>query len=80
LNLKALTILLGNKESVEKAFEGELNWAELEGYRACSVRKDYNIGGYLSPEENWPQIISEIATGMKKLISALNPMLTQVKL
>lgn len=80
LNLKALTVLLQNKEAVEKVFEGELNWAELEGFRACSIRKDYNIGGYLSPEENWQHIISEVAVGMKKLIGALNPLLSQVKL
>lgn len=68
-NLKILNQLMANKESIESSFERKLNWADLEGYRVCSVRFDIE-GGYKSAQSNWENIINDLASSMKKLIDA----------
>lgn len=74
-NLEILNSFLSHKEQIEQAFGGELNWAELEGYRVCSIRLDIKNGGYKSSGEDWPEITEYVATSMAKLISATKPYL-----
>ncbi len=74
-NLEILRYFLLYKEQIELAFGGELNWAELEGYRVCSIRLDIKNGGYKSPGEDWPAITENVATAMAKLITATKPYL-----
>ncbi len=79
LNLESLNKFKLHKEAIESSFGGELNWAELEGYRACSIRKDFETGGYMSDEVHWGTIINEIVLAMKKLIETINPFVKSLR-
>ena len=68
-NLQIFNQLKTSKEEIETVFGGSLNWAELEGYRVCSVRFDID-GGYKSAKKDWKEIIESTAFRMKKLIES----------
>jgi hypothetical protein len=78
-NLQLLNKLKTHKEEIESFFGSDLNWAELEGYRVCSVRKDFDLGGYKSDEEEWPMIIEKTVGSMHKLIDATKKHLYEFK-
>lgn len=69
-NLKILSDLLKYQEEINNDFGELLNWEDLEGYRVCSIRKDFEIGGYKSDEEDWDNIIHTIVNKMSMLINA----------
>jgi hypothetical protein len=79
-NLSILTKLSAFKERINKVFDSDLNWAELEGYRVCSIRKDYNTFGYLSPQKEWNKQLLTIVSDMKKLIDSTKPILNELNL
>ncbi|MFL1013259.1 DUF4268 domain-containing protein [Flavisericum labens] len=69
-NLTILRTLEKSKQNIEESFGGGLNWDELEGYRVCSVRKEYDLGGYRDDEEKWDSIIDQVVGAMNSLINA----------
>jgi len=79
-NLEILQELKTHKDKIENAFEEELNWADLEGYRVCSIRKEYTNGGYKNEQEEWKEIIEQAVGDMKKLIEILTPIIKGLKL
>lgn len=78
-NLNILNKLKLNQQSIEESFGSELNWADLEGYRVCSIRKDFANGGYKSPEEQWDVIIENIVSAMARLINATHTHVSKLK-
>ena len=68
-NLLILNELKEHREEIESVFGASINWADLEGYRVCSLRYEVK-GGYKSNRNNWDQIILELTSRMKNLISA----------
>lgn len=79
-NLRILNKLSEKKDEINAEFGEPLGWEELEGYRVCSVRKDYDTGGYKSDEETWNLTINEIVEKMSRLIKATKKHLKELSL
>ena len=72
-NKKIFDTLLAKKDQIEKAFGGGLEWERLDAKRACRIKKVVTLGGYRSPEQEWPAIQSAMVESMSKLEAALLP-------
>ena len=70
--------LYKQKETIEKAFGGELNWERLDGKRACRISCVQTNGGYRSPEDKWPDLQLAIIKAMDRLEKALRPNLNKL--
>ena len=68
------------KEQVGEAFGGALLWERLDAKRACRIKHIVEIGGYRSPEAQWPEIHSEMVQKMSDLEAALAPALAALEL
>lgn len=77
-NLAILHKLSENRESVDKAFGPGLKWEEMEGYRATSIRTEFQ-GGYNDPEEEWDEIIAADIEKVKRFIMALKGVVAKLK-
>ena len=78
-NLKIFNILKAQQEEIEGVFGGELNWADLEGYRVCSIRVEV-IGGYKDAAETWDERLEQLAESMKLLIRATSKQVKALRL
>jgi hypothetical protein len=78
-NLEILRTLETNKQEIESAFGGELNWADMEGYRVCSIRKEIE-GGYKNANLEWDQQIAGLSIDMQKLIQATTKYVRALKI
>jgi len=72
INLHIFDQLYAQKEQIESAFGGTLNWERLEGKRACRIRVTVQ-GGYSDPEESWKNTHDLMTDAMNRLASALEP-------
>jgi len=72
-NKRIFDALLANKEHVERAFGGSLHWERLDAKRASRIKHIVDLGGYRSPELEWPAIQSEMVAAMTRLETALLP-------
>ena len=78
-NLQILNELKQHQNEIENVFGDSINWADLEGYRVCSLR--YEVpGGYKSNRNNWEAIILELTSRMKNLIEATSKHVKALKL
>lgn len=55
-NKAAFNALLQQRETIEKAFGGELTWEALPNKIGCRISKDRVGGGWKVPEPGWPVI------------------------
>jgi hypothetical protein len=79
-NKKIFDTLLAQKEQIEKAFGGSLEWERLDAKRACRIKNVVTLGGYRSPDQEWPAIQSAMVDSMSKLESALLPSIENLDL
>jgi hypothetical protein len=78
-NLSILNELKSHTQEIEQVFGEELQWEDLEGYRVCSVRKDYEDGGYKSAPEAINNITEKIVGSMIRLEKATRPFIGKFK-
>lgn len=78
-NLKILNELKQHKEEIEQIFGEELQWADLEGYRVCSIRKDYEDGGYKSEPGVINVITEKVVNSMILLEKATKPFISKFR-
>ncbi|MCU1270852.1 MAG: hypothetical protein JWN74_2146 [Acidobacteriaceae bacterium] len=69
-NLTALKHLEHQKERIESAFGGQLDWQELQDSRACRICKEIQ-GGWGSPEGEWPELQDRLIDAAVRLEKAL---------
>jgi hypothetical protein len=69
-NIEILNSLKQHQSEIETVFGEALVWADLEGYRVCSIRKDYDLGGYKSPEPERNAAIENAIKAMLRLEKA----------
>lgn len=77
-NLSIFRQLYQDKNEIEKIFGSELEWQELEGRRACRIRKTLP-GGYRDTSEKWSQIHEAMVDTMMALEKALMPHIRKLK-
>ena len=79
-NKKIFDKLFQHKDTIEKTFNGTLNWESLEGKRACRIREIINVGGYRDEETRWSAIHEAMVDSMIRLDKALKPFIAKLKI
>jgi len=69
-----------HKEEVERVFGEQLDWQQLEGKRACRIRRQMTLGGYRDDEDKWPKIHEAMVDAMIRLEKALKPHIKGIKI
>lgn len=64
-----------DRAAIESAFGGPMYWDEDEGRRARKIGANLTVGGYRSPDEQWPEIHTAMVSAMQRLDEALRPYL-----
>jgi hypothetical protein len=72
--------LIANKDAIEAAFGKGLRWERLDAKRACRIKHVVDLGGYRSPDTQWPQIQDEMVECMIRLETALLPSIERLDL
>lgn len=72
-NKRIFNHLYENKEAIERAFGEKLDWASLEGKRACRVSRVISVGGYRDDESKWESIHEAMIDTMIKLEESFKP-------
>jgi len=72
--------LHANKAQIEQTFGGPLSWERLDTKRACRIKHVMDLGGYRSPEPEWPAIQEGMVDAMTNLENALLPQLESLDL
>ncbi len=67
-------------EEIGTAFEAPLSWERLDAKRASRIKHIVELGGYRSPEAQWPAIHADMVTKMSELEAALSPVLAALEL
>ncbi len=78
-NLQVFDHLNARKDQIEADFGGSLGWQRLEGKRACRIRAAVP-GGYHDPEEAWRATHDLMTDAMNRLVGAIRPHLTSLKI
>lgn len=79
-NKRIFDTLVAQRSEIEKAFGGDLIWERLDGKRASRIKNVVAVGGYRSPESEWPAIQTAMVDSMVKLESALLPSIERLGL
>ncbi len=74
-NTRLFETLLADREIIEEAFGGPLEWEPLDGRKACRIRKV--VGGGWRDEQMWPQVQDELIDHMIRLEKAFRPHLSR---
>jgi hypothetical protein len=69
-NILILNQLKAHKDEIEANFGKPLVWADLEGYRVCSIRIEFELGGYKSTEKEREAAIDNAIAAMNRLEKA----------
>lgn len=79
-NQSVFESLRANQDAIENAFGAPLEWAGLEGKRACRIKKVLTSGGYRNSTEEWPGIQEEMIATMIRLEKALKKYINQLNI
>lgn len=72
--------LEAHRSEIEASCNLPLSWQRLEGKRACRIRYSQLGSGTKTPEEQWPQIQTDLIAAMQKFEGALRPFVKQLQL
>lgn len=61
-----------SRQSIEAKFGAPLEWQRLDAKKACRIKKDIELGGYLD-EARWPEIQEAMIDAMTRLDEGLGP-------
>jgi hypothetical protein len=71
--------LFACRQQIEKEFSHPVEWERLEDRRASRI-KSVIVGGYKTPETDWPTIRRELVSRIAALEKALRPHLDALQL
>jgi hypothetical protein len=75
-NMRIFEVLRANRERIEAAYGGPLEWQPLEGRRACRIRQ--NVKGGYQDQERWPEVQDAMIDAMIRFEQALKPHVDQL--
>jgi hypothetical protein len=78
-NTKIFDTLRENREAIEAAFGGPLDWARLDDKQASRVSHPFSLGGYRSEESKWPEIQDAMIDAMIRLEKAVRPEIAKLR-
>lgn len=78
-NKRCFDWLYHNREDIERAFGGELNWQRLDQARSCRISHQITVGGCRSDEALWPEIQDAMIEAMGRLEKALKSQINRLK-
>jgi hypothetical protein len=78
-NKNTFKALFAKKNEIEAAFGEELEWQQLEGKRACRIKKLVSAGGYRDDESKWPIIHQEMIETMARFEKTLKSHIKTLK-
>lgn len=76
-NIEIFNGLLEKKDLLEKEFGSALEWEELEGKRACRIKKTIPIAGWMD-EEKWPDSQQAMVDAMIRIDKVFRPHLKSI--
>ena len=79
-NLKVFEQILAHREQINQVFGHDIDFARLDGKKACRILYDLKDGGYKSPEADWPVIQEKMVKAMTRLELALQPILDDLQI
>lgn len=79
INKRRFESLCANKDNIEEAFEGDLNWISSEGRRSTLIHKKVTEYG-LRDTEKWDEIQNTMVDAMIRLEKALKPYIVKLEL
>ena len=79
-NKRIFDRLFEKKSEIEEKFGGALSWERLDSKRACRIKCVIDVGGYRSPESEWPAIQEKMVDSMIRLEGALAPAIASLGL
>lgn len=79
-NIQIFNQIKKYQEKIESDFQDILVWEELEGYRACIIKKDYSIGGWKTEQEKWNEIHEFVTDKMILLEAATKSIINKIKI
>lgn len=77
-NKRIFDQLFANKEQIEAAFGGPLEWQRLNDRRACRICHRLTLGG-LADRDRWPDIQEAMIDSMVRLEQALKPQIKHLR-
>jgi len=72
--------LMEQSDIVGERFGDELHWERLDEKRACRIKHVIELGGYRSPESDWPKIHEAMVNAMIRLETVLKPVIDTLDL
>ena len=74
--MRIFETLRANRERIEAAYGGPLEWQPLDGRRACRIR--HNVKGGYQDQERWPEVQDAMIEAMIRFEQSLKPHLDQL--
>lgn len=78
-NKAIFDMLAVSKDVIETAFGESLEWQRLETRRACQIKKDIELGGYLD-QDRWAEVQDAMIEAMIRLEKALAPRIKKLQI
>jgi hypothetical protein len=78
-SLAAFEALRAQRDSIQSAFGGPLDWQDLPGRNGCRICAEMD-GGWKSPESEWPGLQDRLIDGLIQLDSALRKPIQELSL
>lgn len=75
----AFQALLAQKDAIEARFGGPLDWQDLPGRQGCRICTKL-LGGWKSPESEWPEMQDHMIDALIRLEAALKKPIQELKL
>jgi hypothetical protein len=69
--------LEAKRNEIDNVFDGELDWQELPGKRACRISVHFQKSGLIN-EEHWDEPINFLADNIAKLMAVFKPLLDTI--
>ncbi len=75
MNHEIFDALVQQREEIEQAFGGTLDWSKVEGRKRCQIGVTLPAGGYNDDKGRWPETQQAMIDAMVRLERAFKPLM-----